>query len=426
MDNQPFSDKNILQFLLEYNNLTVEDVLKIKDDMERKEIIEQHNNNFSIWQGKNNRWYTYLHGDTGDRKLIAKSTLDNLEKTIVKHYREQKANPAVEEITLRTLYPIWFNEKWLETNNSNYMKHIDLEWRNHYLKDAIIDIPVINFTKQQLKTWAREKIIDNRMTKKQYYNMQVIIRQSLDYLVSIDKLSENPFRGFTINKNLFCPEQKKEHEEEVFSIEEEKAIKDLALDDFYNRSHRTACLLVVLNFSLGLRVGEIVALKWKDLKAPYLMIRRMEQRQYEISADNEWELQVTVVDHTKTENGYRKLYVVESALEIFDMIRESNIKNGYDCSPESYIFQHDNKRVQIHSIDWYYQKYCRKLNIVKKGNHKVRKTCLTKIADNPNINIKDAMEFAGHADVKTFVKHYCFSRYSDEHKRIELERSLSQ
>ena len=81
--------------------------------------------------------------------------------------------------------------------------------------------------------------------------------------------------------------------------------------------------------------------------------------------------------------------------------------------------------ISANSIDWYYEKYCRDLNITKKGNHKARKTALTKIGDNPNINLKDAMEFAGQKDVKTFITHYCFSRYSDEQKRLELEKTLN-
>ena len=60
---------------------------------------------------------------------------------------------------------------------------------------------------------------------------------------------------------------------------------------------------------------------------------------------------------------------------------------------------------------------------MKKGNHKTRKTCQTKIADNPNINLKDAMHFTGHKDIQTYIKHYCFSRYSDEQKRNETRKN---
>ena len=38
---------------------------------------------------------------------------------------------------------------------------------------------------------------------------------------------------------------------------------------------------------------------------------------------------------------------------------------------------------------------------------------------------KDAMQFSGHRDVQTYIKHYCFSRYSDEQKRMELEKTLN-
>lgn len=73
----------------------------------------------------------------------------------------------------------------------------------------------------------------------------------------------------------------KEAEYEVFSEVEEQQIKEYALQDFERNTELTTALAVVLNFSLGLRVGELVALKWKDLKNSYLHIRRMEQKQYE-------------------------------------------------------------------------------------------------------------------------------------------------
>ena len=115
------------------------------------------------------------------------------------------------------------------------------------------------------------------MTKKQYYNMAIIIRQSLDYLVERGELSINHYNEFKVNTSLFTPVTPKEPEYEVFSEVEEQQIKEYALKDFERNTELTTALAVVLNFSLGLRVGELVALKWKDLKDSYLHIRRMEQ-----------------------------------------------------------------------------------------------------------------------------------------------------
>ena len=133
----------------------------------------------------------------------------------------------------------------------------------------------------------------------------------------------------------------------------------------------------------------------------------------------------TVVEHTKSDARSRTLYVVTSAMELFNKVKETNLRNGYSCEPDDFIFIYRNHRITANCIDSHFERYCKELGIKKKGNHKARKTALTKIADNPNINLKDAMEWAGHRDVKTFITHYCFSRYSDEQKRNELEKTLN-
>lgn len=151
----------------------------------------------------------------------------------------------------------------------------------------------------------------------------------------------------------------------------------------------------------------------------------MEQKQYDKLENGKWKSHLEVVEHTKSDAGYRTIYVVSSALELFDKVKEDNLKRGYSCEPENYIFLYRGNRISSKSIANKFEKYCKSLGIVKKTNHKARKTCLTKIADNANINLKDAMEFGGHKDMQTYIKHYCFSRYSDEQKREELEKTLN-
>lgn len=132
-----------------------------------------------------------------------------------------------------------------------------------------------------------------------------------------------------------------------------------------------------------------------------------------------------VVEHTKSDAGYRPLYVVSSAMELFNKVKEANLRNGYTCEDEDFIFMYRKHRITANSIDSHYERYCKQIGISNKNNHKARKTALTRVADNPNINLKDAMEFAGHRDVKTFIIHYCFSRYSHKQKRQELEKTLN-
>ena len=394
----------------------------------REQILKKHMEQYTTkYYESDNRWHSFLPDPTHPRKQkpIAKRKWDDLEAAIINYYEELESGETRKKITLRSFYQKWFDYKWQETNNSSYMHRIAYDWDRFYKNDPIVDRPILELTTLELKNWARKKIIDNKLNKKVYYNMSMIIRQSLDYLVELGELSSNPYSNFKIKASLFTPIEDKEPEYEVFNEDEEQRIKEYALKDFERNSELTTALAIVINFSLGLRVGEIVALKWKDLKDSYLHIRRMEQKQYEKDADDKWHYKIEVVEHTKSEQGKRKIYVVSSALDLFNRIKEANLKMGFSCESEDYIFIYKGQRVTAQAIEKKYKRYCNNLGIIRKSNHKARKTCLTKIADNPNINLRDAMQFGGHRDVQTYIKHYCFSRYSDEQKREELEKTLN-
>lgn len=57
----------------------------------------------------------------------------------------------------------------------------------------------------------------------------------------------------------------------------------------------------------------------------------MEQKQYDKLENGKWKSHLEVVEHTKSDAGYRTIYVVSSALELFDKVKEDNLKRGYSC-----------------------------------------------------------------------------------------------
>ena len=424
--------KNCLQEVLEDSMLNLQTSAPANnEDMTKKQrenILKKHMEQYTTkYYASDNRWHTFLPDERAPQKkrAVAKRKREDLENAIVDFYLSSAKGQRCKRMTLRDFYPEWFAYKWMDTNNSSYMHHISHDWKRFYENDSISDRPIAELTTLELKNWARGRIISDKLTKKSYYNMTLIIRQCFDYLVELGELPSNPFNNFKIRPSLFQATEEKEAEYEVFSETEEQQIKEHAFNDFERNTELTTALAVVLNFSLGLRVGELVALKWKDLRDSYLSIRRMEQKQYTQSEDGKWHYHIAVVEHTKSEAGCRTIYVVSSALEIFGMIKEANLQRGFSCNADDYIFIYRGQRITSQAIAKKYDRYCSELGIIKKSNHKARKTCLTKLADNPNINLKDAMQFSGHRDIQTYLKHYCFSRYSDEQKRIELEKTLN-
>ena len=187
--------KNCLQEVLQDSILKAQASAPANDEdmtkKQRENILKEHMEQYTTkYYESDNRWHSFLPDETHPRKMkpIAKRKWEDLENVIVDFYQQQEQSEKRKCITLRSLYPEWFAYKWQDTNNSSYMNHINYDWKRFYDNDSIVDRPIVELTTLELKNWARNKIISEKLNKKQYYNMSVIIRQSLDYLVELGEL----------------------------------------------------------------------------------------------------------------------------------------------------------------------------------------------------------------------------------------------
>lgn len=82
-------------------------------------------------------------------------------------------------------------------------------------------------------------------------------------------------------------------------------------------------MLVLLNFQLGLRIGELVALKWEDINGNYITISRMETTSYNVSENGEVIPNgYKVVPYVKSEAGYRNVYLNKIAKMLLQEIKK--------------------------------------------------------------------------------------------------------
>ena len=228
----PEAIKNCLQEVLSEGNINSQVSAPADNDYmtkkHRDDIIKKHTEQYTTkYYESDRRWHSFLPDENSPRKKkpIAKRKWEDLADEIVAYYEAQEEDTKRKRITLRQFYPEWFTYKWQDTNNSNYMKHIDGEWNRFYADDPIVDRPVVELTALELKNWARNKIISCQMNKKQYYNMAVIIRQSLEYLVELGILPTNHYAEFKIKASLFTPTVPKDAEFEVFNIDDKGVVR---------------------------------------------------------------------------------------------------------------------------------------------------------------------------------------------------------
>lgn len=391
-----------------------------------KALLNEHIENFyHIWQNDKGVYLTYLPAKDKPkgRRAISASTQERLEQKIIAFYLEKKKEEAQEIITLRKLYPQWLKVKSLETTASTYIRRIDNDWKLYYETDSIVDKDITKFTKAFLKEWALTKIREKSLTKKQYYNMAVIIRHILEYAVEHEWIPTNIYNSFKIDGKLFRKVKKPDDETQVFLITEQPMIEAEAWEDFYKNGYTTA-LAIPLAFQIGVRLGELTALKTTDLckDGKYLHIQRMAQKVELQRPDGTWyPTSWTTVEHVKTSAGNRYVYLTEEARRIMKIIMDSNAE--HNCYDDDFLFFQNGKHITPIAITTRLRKYCNHIDIKQKGVHKIRKSYISALLD-AGININEIRKQVGHEDERTTLHNYAFNRVDTLQNEAAIEKAL--
>ena len=419
-------NEEMLKFLLKKANISsIDEVSNRYEFMTNKQILAEHP--YAITTNKDGRFSTYVPDESksSKRRKIVKPTRELLEKEIVRFYKDKEKAKSRERMCLRKLYPQWLDYKSLHTDSSAYIRTIDILWKRYYENDSIIDTPIVELTKHELDIWAHSVVRKNNLTKKQYYNMTIIIRQSLDMAVEMGIINENPFQKVKMESKLFKPVKKKSDETQVFLTDEKILVEKAAYADF-EESNETACLAIPFLFQTGLRISEIVALKWSDIDEEnenYIHIQRMETKEFDRLADGAWSYpRRVVIERTKSDAGNRNVYLTTVARKILNQIRECNLQKGY--TNDGYIFLNAKGRISTLCIDTRIRKYCRHISIDEKGSHKARKTYISTLIDSGEININYIREMVGHTDERTTYGNYCFNRKPKDKTAMDMENAL--
>lgn len=386
--------------------------------MNKKQLKETlANHPYEIWQGKDSRWRTYIPDDTkpNHRKMLVKSNKDVLLDALYNYYQQTSTEKSTAELTLKDIYSEWLEYKRLHTNAETYITRINSDWKTYYLGTPLIDTPISNLTKLNLDVWAHKLIKDYQMTKNQYYNVTVIIRQSLTYAVDMGIIKENLFLQVKIDgKRLFRRAKKKPNETQVFTQAETDEITALAWEDYHNRTklYELAPLALLFQFQTGIRIGELCVLRYEDIENPdYIHIQRMFRRDSH-----------EIVNHAKTANSDREVFLTTTAKRLLSAARERQQELGVNGN--GYIFSINNQPVPPRAISSLYTKYCHKIGTIHKSSHKARKTYISTLID-ARVNINTIRETVGHSSERTTLNNYCFDRHTASENASLFENALN-
>ena len=377
---------------------TIDELLEMK---EKLLYLNKHQN--KIWQGKDNKWRTYV-GVGHNRKLIKKSTRDDVINAVITYYKETEYNPSVHDIFEEWVqYKLEGNEITVRTKDRYYDDY------NRFIKGTVFERTFVKtITEDDLELYIRH-VLSQNISAKCFSNLRTIILGIFKYAkrkhlteISITYF----FKDLDISKKSFKPKKLK-LEEAVFNEDE---IPKLMM---YLYSH--PCVEnygIIFAFQSGVRCGELAALKFTDISDNILHV----QRQEVVYNSSKGKQMHAIVEYTKTEAGDRYIYLPENSNNVLFALRWNN-RDG------DYIFMKDGRRVYKTSFNNYLKKACLAVGIPVRTMHKIRRTYGTTLIDN---NVEDSliMSQMGHSDISTTRKYYYYANKNNEHNKEQINKSI--
>lgn len=395
------TESDLLKLAASMDIIDIEGVREQIEMKKKEELLKNHP--YKIWQGADGKWRTYLPDKDKGRKLVKKSTEEDIKKSVVDYWQIELENP-----TICTVFEEW-NDRKLELKKIAPPTH----QRNKRIFNRHYNV----FGKQRIKTitaesfceFLEEQIPEHDLTAKAFSNLKTVTRGIIKYARRKKLITFNAEDVFNMLDTSDKDFKKviKEDEEEVINDEEMDKIMEylIANKDIQN-------LGILLMFLTGIRVGELVALKHSDFEDNTFKIRRTESS-YEEDGKNIY----TIKDYPKTRAGVRTVIIPQTFSWIVPRIRH--------YSPFSeFVFVKNGRRMTTNTIRRRLEKICKKLNIIKKSPHKIRKTYGTILLDN-NIDNNLIIGQMGHTSIVCTENYYHRNRKTIDRK-IQVISSIPE
>ena len=408
-----------------YSNMVsikgIEVALNDIEIMNKKYYLEQHP--YEIYFSKaDNRYRTYLPSTEkdGKRKPITSVSKENLENKIIQFYKKLEQKAPV--YTIENLYPDFLEYKSTDTSLANANK-LDWVWNKFYKNDAFIKNEILKIDVPTLKTWYLNKITQYNLTARQFKEMKSLLNMLFDYAIEKKICTQNISRLIrNISRKKFSVNPTKAVTEQVFVNDEETRLIELAIKQYY-KPKNTAYLAVCLNFALALRVGEVVALKVSDFEEDTVHIQRQEIKVYEKLSNGKIRRNgYEISPYLKSINSDRELYLIKEAKVFFSMIVQANQMRGFKS--EYLMLTKDGTRMNNDAINNVLRRLNRMLKTPQKGNHSIRKTCISNMGASKVLTDEEIRMFAGHKDFSTTAKHNMYVTDTMDNRSSAYETAI--
>ena len=364
----------------------------------RKKYLDMHP--FNITKRKDGYYQTYIPDESrkDKRRLVKKRYRKDVENAVIAYYKDKlclsfedmfrefvdrKVERGDIKKSTKTRYEQVFKRHYVETGwHKKKMENVSPEQLSDFIEDEVGRCNLSSKGLTALAGITKGMIQRARKNKAVSYHVTDVFG---DIDVKTRKVHRRP-------------------ERETFTETELPMLVKYLMEN--HDVHNLSILFMLLS---GLRVGEMVGLKFSDFTSKTsAVIQRSETRWRDEHGIWRYE-----IDTPKTEAGYRTIYIPQEYDWIYDDLRRMNPYAEYVCTFRG-------KRMHTVAVRDRLYRICDKLGLEKKSTHKLRKTFCSILLDG-GFDQNLIISLMGHTDIGTSERFYHFDRKSAEKKQKMMD-----
>ncbi len=366
----------------------------------RKEQLEQHK--YHIWCGEDGKWRTYLPDSERGRKLLKRKTQKDIEDAVAKFYREQDENAVT---SFRNMYYRWRSVQDRLVCDNTITKY-DTEYKRYFENAAFADKDIASITEEHIKVFICETVKNKKLCKKACKTLFGYVSRVMESARINHIIADNPMEYMKAKDFYkYCTEIKRPVGDRIITDEDMEKLYGQFRDDYARKPSYIPTYAVEFASLTGMRVAEISALRWANIKDSYILVDASEKYNRKT--------QEYYIDSTK--NGKERIFPVTKEIQnLLERIKKVQLQYGFICE---WVFADKNGRIHAPVISSCSKNKCRQIGISDKGIHAYRRTVNSKMRCG-GVSATVAAALLGHsADVNN--QYYTFDTSGlDEKMRI--------
>ena len=360
-------DRDLLQYALEHDMISMSYIQEQVNMNKRKEILEKHP--YKIWEGKDGKWRTYILDENGKRILKKLSTKKAVQNIIVSYY-ENIEKAKTEDYSFHSYFQKWKEKQVSYGVSNNTLTKYDSDYKRYFENSKFEKLDIRKINEEDITAFVIQQIKKLNLKEKAGKSLMGYINGVFKHARIKRIISENPCEYVeTRNFSKFFNRDKKKPEERTINTND----LNLLLKQLYisqtQKPHYIPNYAVELAIYTGMRIGEITALRWENIREDLgVIVICCSEKHDRITKEY-------IVDSTKTRKE-RQFPITQKISCLLYKVKKIEMQYGF---LGEYIFQNENGKLHSSSIAHCIRYRCIQAGIPEKSIQSLRRTLNSKL-----------------------------------------------